>query len=237
MDKIKTVIADDESHCRKTLTQLIESSGDLILTGEGASTADVHRLICGLRPDLAILDIQMPGESIFKVLKTIDHPPAVIFQTAYAEFALEAFGVEALDYLLKPVSPGRFQECLTRIRKHFKRRVSEPALYPAQFAVKDGGLVRLIRTPEIRSIVSEEGYSFICTAKGRFISDDPLNVFESSLDPQLFFRTSRDAIVRLDEIELIEPEFNGTWVIHLKDKSRVSLSRRRAGELRRRIQF
>jgi DNA-binding LytR/AlgR family response regulator len=243
---INALIADDESHARLRLKELLSEHDDLKVIGEAVNGNEALEKIITGKPDVAFLDIHMPGISVFSSLSSLKDPPLIIFQTAYSKYAAEAFDINALDYILKPVSRDRLFQTIEKI----KEKLSAGGLQHPDTALLDfvekktdhitakvKSAVKLIPVNTIQKICFEDGLSFIYTPDGRFMSDNYLNYYENKLENAGFFRTNRTTIINLSQISAIHSMFQGTYLIELKDKTKVNLSRRRAFVLKKIIDF
>jgi len=243
---IRMIIADDEKHARERLVELLSEYGFFDLIGEAKNGNEALEMIVSRKPDVAFLDIHMPGVSVFDSISSLNDPPLIVFQTAYSEYATKAFNVEAVDYLLKPVSRQRLTQTVEKIKRQIELKPlqqsdgteKQPDKKAVEhLAVKVRGSIKLIPVKTISKICFEEGFSYIYADKERYISDKYLNYYERKLHSEGFFRTSRTALVNLQHISAIHAMFHGTYLVELKDKSTVELSRRRASELKKTIDF
>jgi len=239
--RIRTLIVDDESLARQKLRRYLADEGDVEIVGEARNGPEAITLTERLKPDLLILDIQMPGMNGFEVLEALVHPPLVIFATAYDQYAIRAFEVNSLDYLLKPFSKERLREALTRAKRwleggaHFEARLArllkslEKKPYLTKLVAKDVDKIVLIDVRDVLWIGSEKTLNFVHTRKGTYPTDRTLRELEQKLDPQQFFRIHRFTIVHIDAIAEIIPWFGGDYKVTLKDPEKTSLilSRRR----------
>ena len=244
-NKMKILIADDENPARERLKSILIEL-DYKICGEAENGDEVITKIISLKPQLVFLDINMPGINIFEMIKSLKEPPLIIFQTAYSEYAVEAFNIDAIDYLLKPYSKDRVKTALDKAERYINNQLydnedsiqnNSGEICQKYLTVKFGNSIKLINNDEIIRICFEEGFSFIYTDEGRFLIDISLNELETILPDNVFFRTSRNDVVKLSEITKIHPMFNGQYIIELKDKSKIHLSRRRARQLRQIIKF
>jgi two-component system LytT family response regulator len=253
-DKIRIVIADDERPARSFLAAMLRSSEDVDLIGEAADGAEAVRMIEQLRPDLALLDLQMPELDGLAVVTKLSKEslPLVAFVTAYDEHALIAFELNAIDYLLKPVEPRRLRRTLMRAHERLERADLRPAenerlLAAATSATPGGeGPVYLRRIPvrkrddivivavtDIASIVADGELLYLTTAAGdRHTITYRLKDLEARLDPATFVRLSRGAIVNLNTVQRVSPMPGGTYVVSLANGQRIPVSRIRARALR-----
>jgi two-component system LytT family response regulator len=205
-----------------------------------AEIADGDELIPVLRDksiDVAFLDINMPGPLVFKTIESLARPPLIVFQTAYSEYAVDAFAIEALDYLMKPISRERFRACVTKIKKAMEQRDRGPEHSITRVTVKYGNIMKVIELPDIYAISTVEGFSYIYTEEGRFLSDRSLNYFEEMLSSSRFYRVSRGTIVNLDFVKVLHPMFKGSYSLELKNGTKVIVSRRRMGRLKELLGF
>lgn len=230
---IKALIVDDERLARGELKSLLQSE-DIEIIGEAANGDEAIQLIEKLQPELVFLDIQMPGKTGFEVLEALDNMPQIIFTTAYDEFAIKAFEVNALDYLLKPIDPARLSEAITKAKKKAHSSIEinkgENNLLGLndQFFVKDGEHCWFIKLEDVRQFESAGNYTKVFFGNNKPLILKSLNALEERLDPQYFFRASRQNIINLKWIEKIDPYFNNTLLVHLKGGDKIELSRRQS---------
>ncbi len=242
---IRVIIADDEQHALERLKDLLSSYSQFRIVAEaGNGTVALEKMV-EVEPDVAFLDINMPGVSVFKSLASLQKPPLIIFQTAHSKYAADAFDINAVDYLTKPVSRDRFDQAITKIMEKLslqEKPKQEPAVEEEgevleKISVKLQGTIKIIPISRIHKICFEEGLSFIVTEEGRFLADHSLNYYEEKLSHQGFFRSNRANLVNLDFITTIHKGFKGNYLIELKDGSRIELSRRKAPVLKKRLDF
>ena len=238
---ITVLIADDEKHARERLKDLLAAYDMFEIQGEAQNGDEVIKILFSEKIDVAFLDINMPGVSVFNTISSLKNPPIIIFQTAYSEYAVDAFGINALDYLLKPVSEDRFKTAVDKILVELKtnniQTAHEKKSQIKSFSVKSGSIIKIIPIEKIYHITFEDGFCFIYTEKERFLADNYLNYYEEELKDSDFFRTNRKDIINLDYISSIHPMFNGNYIIELKNKAQITLSRRRTRELKDIIKF
>lgn len=251
MPDIRTLIVDDEIHARLRVSEMLASSPDIEIVGEARNGDEAVRLITALRPDLVFLDIQMPERDGFAVLAALDAPPpAVIFTTAHDTYALRAFEVHALDYLLKPYDRARFQQALDRARA-VVARIGDPAPdarldaliqelragspYLARIAVKSGGRVRVLPVHDIDVIEASGNYLRLFTKGASHLLRETMQNIEGRLDPRQFLRIHRSSIVNLDRIVELEPDYHGDYIVKLTDGRRLPLSRSYRDRLKGRL--
>lgn len=229
---MKTVIVDDERLARNELRRLLRAHEDVEIVGEAADAHTAGALVERVRPDLLLLDVQMPGGSGFELLEALADVPSVIFTTAYDRYALRAFEVSAVDYLLKPIAPDRLARALDRARA---ARPPVPVCAPPRIFVKDGDRCWLIPLAEIALLESIGNHTIIHYGAERPVVLRSLNQLEARLDPALFFRASRKHILNLACITSVDPWPSGGLLAVLRDGQRIEVSRRQAQELRARL--
>lgn len=246
--KIRTLIVDDEPLARQGLRLLARDAPDLEIIGECESGPDALVAMERDPPALVFLDVQMPEMDGFELLAKLprERLPLVIFTTAYNQHAVRAFEAHALDYLLKPIRPARFQESVARARAHLgnweaaaaarglldllaARQCAQPACpaepYLTRLTIKTTDKVVVVKTADIDSIESAGNYVAVNVGKESHILRETLNVLESQLDPEKFFRISRSAIVNLDRVKELQPMFKGEHVIVLQNGKRLAMTR------------
>ena len=240
---IKCLIIDDERLARQELRRILENHKNIEILDECGDAEDAITKIEELKPDLIFLDIQMPGKNGFEVLEEIIYTPEVIFVTAYDEFALKAFEVSALDYILKPVEENRFEESLKRVIQKIKeKREDADASLPSeqlgendQVFVKDGDKCWFVELGTIRLFESEGNYVRVYFDNNKPLILKSLNNLDKKLSDKLFFRANRKHIINLKWIDKIETWFNGGLLVILKDDKKIEISRRQAVKLKDRM--
>ena len=232
---MKAIIIDDERLARNELKKLLQEFPDVEVIGEAANANEGIDKIENLSPDIIFLDIQMPGKTGFDMLTELERAPHVIFVTAYDEFALKAFEVNALDYLMKPVDPKRLSDALMKVKqKDEEERLSYSNMNKGllgeqdQVFVKDGDRCWFVKLAEIRLFESVGNYAKVFFATNKPLILKSLNSLEERLDDKVFFRANRKHIVNLRMIEKIEPYFNGGLLLELNGGEKVEVSRRQA---------
>lgn len=232
---MRAIIIDDERLARKELGNLLEEYKNIEIVGEAANADEAYEMIQKSNPDLLFLDIQMPGKTGFELLEMLDNVPKVVFTTAYDEFALKAFEVNALDYLLKPIQPERLKESISKLpdEKPTEREASDKKLtLEDQVFVKDGDKCWFVSLSNIRLFESDGNYIKVYFDSNRPMIHKSLNALDEKLDPRSFFRASRKHIVNLSWVESIEPWFNGGLMVKLKGGDKVEVSRRQAAKFK-----
>jgi DNA-binding LytR/AlgR family response regulator len=241
---ITTVIADDESHARERLRDLLARFPQFEIIAEADNGNEALQLIITHKPDVAFLDINMPGMSVFQSIPSLQNPPLIIFQTAYSEYAADAYDINALDYLLKPLRFERLEKAVAKIiekrvlSKSENLKSSETLPKPAEHVtITISGKTKIIAAKDIVRISIEDGFCYLYTVNEKMISDKYLNYYEEKLMGSHFFRTSRTDIINLNNIAMINKEFQGTYTIEMKNGMQIDLSRRKAQELKKIVDF
>jgi two-component system LytT family response regulator len=232
---MRAIVIDDERLARKELIKLLEDFPEIEILGEAANADEAHELINSLNPDLLFLDIQMPGKTGFELLEMLDSVPKVIFTTAYDEYALKAFEVNALDYLLKPIQLDRLNETITKLEppKQAVTEEKEPMLgLKDQVFVKDGDKCWFVSLQDIRYFESDGNYIKVFFETFKPMIHKSLNALDEKLNDRDFFRASRKHIINLSWVESIEPWFNGGLMVKLKGGDKVEVSRRQAAKFK-----
>ncbi len=230
---IRAIIIDDERLARNELKKLLQDHSDIEVIEEAANVDDGIEKIELLNPDLIFLDIQMPGKTGFDLLAEVEKAPRVIFTTAYDEYAIKAFEVNALDYLLKPVEPKRLADAIQKLHIEISKEMvglhvnnRGPLTEFDQVFVKDGERCWFVKLGEIRLFESVGNYAKVFFGTNKPLILKSLNALEERLDDRMFFRANRKHIINLRWIEKIEPYFNGGLLVDLKGGEKVEVSRR-----------
>jgi len=231
---MKAIIIDDERLARLELKKLLQEFPEVEVVDEATNAEEGIAKIESLQPDLIFLDIQMPGKTGFDMLAELEKAPLVIFTTAYDEFALKAFEVNALDYLLKPIEPKRLADAIQKI--HFaeskesgteSENINTSLLTENdQVFVKDGERCWFVKLSEIRLFESVGNYAKVFFGNNKPLILKSLNALEERLDEKTFFRANRKHIINLRMIDKIEPYFNGGLLLELKGGEKIEVSRR-----------
>jgi two-component system LytT family response regulator len=229
---IQTLIVDDERLAREGLKNLLKEFPEIQIIGEASNADEALDMIDKLKPQLLFLDIQMPEKTGFDLLEELIETPAIIFTTAYDEFAIKAFEVNAMDYLLKPVQKDRLGEAIQKARKQLEELRSDrlrSKLQPTEKVfIRDGDRCWYIKLEDIRLIESAGNYAKIYFDKYQPLIHRTLNSLDERLSDQLFFRANRQQIINLNFLEKIEPFFNSGFLFYLKDGTKIEVSRRQA---------
>ncbi len=241
MAGMKILIVDDEQPARKKLRTFLEKEKEVALILEAGNGVEAARLISEDKPDLVFLDIQMPGMNGFEVIAAVGvgNMPAVIFVTAYDQYALAAFEVQAIDYLLKPFDQARFKKSFLRAVKHLEARTGNAVLlqrllaeigaektYLQRIMVSAGARFFFIKTSEILFLSAEEKYVNLHTEKGAYLIRETMSGLEARLDPSKFVRIHRSYLVNVDFIKELQPESHGDYLARLKNGAELPVSRR-----------
>jgi Response regulator of the LytR/AlgR family len=257
---LRVLIVDDEPLARERLRELLEEAPAVTVAGaaeDGPAAVDAIR---AQAPDLVFLDVQMPGKNGIDVIEEIGtgDMPATVFVTAYDQYAIKAFDLAAVDYLLKPFDDERFEEALRRAREQIANQeaaVSERLLrllherdpelldeesphdepYLERIAVQGRGKARIVPVDDLTHITADGSYAELHTGEDTYVIRERMKTLAARLDPDTFVRVHRSAIVRLDEIEMVLRGGGGNYAVRLKDDTRVSVSRSRVDELQDRL--
>ncbi len=240
--RIRTLIADDEPLARERLRALLARHADIDIIGECSNGADAIEAIGELRPDLVLLDVEMPQVDGFGVLEALDPDtlPAVVFISAHDQYAVKAFEAHALDYVLKPFDEARIDRALHRVRDRISHppgtRHIDPRLVSLleelrdrrrsdRLVVKTGGRVVFLRTEDIDWVEASGNYVRLHVGGDAHLLRESMKNMERRLDPSTFVRIHRSAIVNVDRIRELEPWFHGEYIVIMRDGTRLTASR------------
>jgi two-component system, LytTR family, response regulator len=234
---MRAILIDDERLARTELRKLLQDYPEIEIIDEASNAEEGLAKIESQQPDLIFLDIQMPGKTGFDLLSELDHAPQVVFTTAYDEYALKAFEVNALDYLLKPVEPRRLADAIEKLKKTFSLHnhdkkengfTENTSILSEndQVFVKDGERCWFVKLGDVRLFESVGNYAKVFFGANKPLILKSLNALEERLDEKVFFRANRKHIVNLRMIEKIEPYFNGGLLLELKGGEKIEVSRR-----------
>ena len=235
---MRALIVDDEELARQRLKRLLSAFPDVEVIGEAADGEEALERIAELAPDLVFLDVQMPGLSGIEVALSLPSPPPkIIFCTAYDEYAIEAFEVDAVDYLLKPASRARLGEALERVRSRGAGAMPAPGRTgpPRRFVGKLGYRYQVVPAGEVLFFTSDGGLTRLQTASRTLLMEPSLSDLERRLGPADFFRVSRRALVRLQEVAEVVPLAGGHGRVRMSNGEELAVSRRRMRELLQRL--
>ncbi|MHA4870351.1 LytR/AlgR family response regulator transcription factor [Duganella sp. PWIR1] len=225
---MRALLIDDERLARAELRRLLAAHPEVEIVGEAVNAADGLQQIAALKPDLIFLDVQMPGGSGFDMLAALENAPEVIFTTAFDQYALQAFEVNALDYLQKPIQANRMAAALQRCAVRQRAAVSTAA---RKLFIKDGERCWFVALQDIRLFESDGNYTRVYFGDQQPLMLRSLNQLEEKLDPQSFFRASRRHIVNIDHVEQVAPNDAGGLDLTLRDQA-VEVSRRRTPQFK-----
>jgi DNA-binding LytR/AlgR family response regulator len=253
MPAVRTVVVDDEQLARDRLLGFLGGVDGVTVVGEAGDGVEALKVIEEKHPDLVFLDVQMPGMDGFEVLKALRQPlPQVVFSTAYDEYAIRAFEVGAVDYLLKPYARGRVEESVARVRGRLDTAQEQPdwngllhrleerrAVYVTQIPVHSGKRILIVAVSDVLWFGVESRLVYAHTDERAFMTNYTLRELEERLDPALFFRAHKSSLVNLEHVKEIVPWFGGRYKLVMRDQggSEVALSRTQARELRARLRW
>jgi two-component system LytT family response regulator len=225
---MKALIVDDEPLARLELRRLLAAFAWVQVVGEAANIDEARVQIETLAPDLTFLDVQMPGGTGFDLLAQLDLPPRIVFTTAYDHYAVKAFEVSALDYLLKPIEPERLAAALVKIREATSRQATSGDLPLQQLFVRDGPRCWFLPVREVSLFVAEGNYVRLYWGKERPVLGRSLTAVEEKLGAKSFFRANRRQIVNLEFVQSVRLGLGGRLLAKLLDGSDIEISRRQA---------
>jgi two-component system LytT family response regulator len=238
---MKALLIDDERLARSELRRLLSEYPEIEIVGEASQTKQAREQMEELSPEILFLDVQMPGETGIDFLQSLEPPvPHVIFTTAYDEFAVKGFELNALDYLLKPVDPARLAAAINRLpglKQSALAKVAPAGRLDAtdKVFVREGERCWFVEVSQIRLLESEGNYTRVHFGDAQPQLFRSLNAMEERLDPKFFFRANRRQIINITWIANIEPWFSSGLLVHLKGGTKVELSRRQAQDFRDRM--
>lgn len=241
---MRAIIVDDEKLAREELSFLLKELPEVEIIGEAASGLDAILLIAQERPDLIFLDVEMPGMTGFELLEKLPPPhPAIIFTTAYEEFALKAFRADATDYLLKPIDPELLAKAVAKMEampeSGGRTGTGEGGLLKAEdrVFVRDGQRCWFVKVGSIRLMESEGNYTRLYIGNDKPLIYGALKAFQARLDPSQFFRANRTQIINLANVEKVSVGSNDELIVHMNDGSDVVMSRRMAQAFKEQMGF
>lgn len=240
-EKLQTLLIEDEELARNLLRSYLKDHPDVEIIGECENGFDGIKSINEKRPDLVFLDIQMPKITGFEMIELLDYRPQIIFTTAYDQYALKAFELNAVDYLLKPFSKERLLAAVEKVKQRIQNadepdeRLEELSNfrpgegYIDRVVVKDRHKIHIITVDQIRYIESLDDYVMIYTHDGRHMKQKTMKYFENNLDPNNFIRIHRSYIVQVDNIAEIQQYEKESYIVILKDKDKTKLKVSKSG--------
>ncbi len=240
---IRTLLVDDEDLARTALRRALAPAADIEIVGEATNGIEAVGMIGELRPDLVLLDIEMPGFDGFEVVQHLTNPPAIIFATAYDEYAVRAFEANAIDYLLKPVQQDRLDRALERVRQRLGdasqgqgsrvREIARERTGPLRrVAARRGKRIVIVPLREVIRVEIEDKLVFAVTVTDRLLIEKTITELETLLEPSGFLRISRGELVNLEAVKELVPWFSGTWRVKLTNGEERDVSRERARQLK-----
>lgn len=248
--KIRTLIIEDEEPARDLLKTFLSSFEEIDLIGECNDGFSGLKAINEMQPDLVFLDIQMPRLTGFELIELLDEMPEIIFTTAYDEFALKAFDLNAVDYLMKPFSKQRLRQAVDKVVERFKSKTSsknevqklveqmqERSKPLERIVVKSGSKIHVIPIEAIEQIEAQDDYVMIHSAEGRFMKKETMTALEQNLPEDQFLRIHRSHIVNINQIQRIEQYGKENYLLILKNGNSVSVSKSRIKDLKRELDF
>ena len=235
MKEITCVLVDDEELARNLLKEFLGEHRDVVVVGEADRGKDAVKLINEKKPDLVFLDVQMPGMYGFEVIQLLEHRPAIIFSTAYDQYAIKAFDNNAVDYLLKPLDQDRLNQAIERIRENIGEGNDLKSLlatlkgegdnYPKSLFVQKSEKYLNLNVEDITYLEASGDYTVVSTGDDQFLSSSGISRVEAKLNPEKFIRIHRSTIINLDHLKEIEKHFNGGLVVTMKNGKKFSVSR------------
>lgn len=245
--RIKVLIVDDEEPARKLIAEYLSDVGEILVTGESANGFEAIKAIQEDPPDLIFLDIQMPKITGFELLEVIGPGPEVIFTTAYDEYALKAFELDAVDYLLKPFPADRFRKAVYKAIERIKARgkgveapvdrlrtrLSEETGELKRVVVRSGSRLVVIPVDKISHITAEGDYVMIVSGLGNFLKETTMKFMEEKLPPDRFIRVHRSHIVNIEQVAGVEPYSKDSHLAIMKNGERVRISQEGYKKLRK----
>ena len=231
---MRAFLVDDEPLARRELRRLLAGHADIEIVGEAGQAAEAVRAIASLAPDLLFLDIHMPQTTGFELLESLDRLPHVIFTTAHDAYALQAFEVGAIDYLLKPIAPARLASALARVAERSREPARDFAPGDRPLLVREGDRSWFVRLRDIEVFEAAGNYAQLHFGPHRPLLLRSLQQLEERLDPEMFFRASRQHLVNLSFVERFETGVRGELIAHLRGGRAVPFSRRQSTLFRQR---
>jgi two-component system LytT family response regulator len=231
MKKIKTLIIDDERSARNEVRRMLQAYPEIEISGEASNAEEAGRLVSEIHPDLLLLDIQMPGQSGFDLLESLDEVPMVIFITAFDQYAVKAFEVSAMDYLMKPIRDERFPKAMEQVTTHFAKHATQEK----RVFIKEGNQYHFINWSEVYLIESMDNYARLWYGDHKkVLIKSSLNQLEERLDATVFFRANRAQLINTHFIEMMKNR-NGKIFVTLKGKDEIEVSGRQSAKLKQYI--
>ncbi len=250
MEKIRVVIIEDEELGREVIKKYIQDIDDLEIIAECENGFEGAKAINDLKPDLVFLDIQMPKLNGFEMIELLDtqNRPEIIFTTAYNQYAIQAFELNAIDYLLKPFSKERFIEAAKKAvvklknKENNKRDISPLTQRPLtdtleRVVVKSNHKINVIPTSKIKYLEAQDDYVMIYSTEGKYLKQTTMKYFETHLNKEEFLRVHRSYIIRLDQVNQLEPYGKDSYIARLKDGATIKISKSGLKLLKEKLNF
>lgn len=248
--KIRAVIIEDEEPARQLLKTFLQSFEQIDLVGECSDGFSGLKTINDMQPDLVFLDIQMPRLTGFELLELLDDLPEIVFTTAYDEYALKAFELNAVDYLMKPFSKQRLSQAIDKVTERFKlksnsreklgklvEQMQHKSRPLERVVVKSGSKIHIIPVQDIEQVEAQDDYVMLHTSQGRFMKKETMSTMEQNLPEEHFIRIHRSNIVNVSQIQRIEQYGKESYVLILKNGNQVNVSKSRIKDLKRELDF
>jgi two-component system LytT family response regulator len=251
--RIRAFLVDDEALALKRLSRMLTATGRVDIAGTDTDPVEAREQILKLKPDVLFLDIEMPGMSGFEMLAELDPQPVIVFTTAYDQYALKAFGVNSLDYLLKPIEQAQLDRALDKIERMSRGSEPRPELrelldrlnvvaaaqpeYPARIASRIGERVELVELERVTHFFAADKLTYAATPAKNYVVDQTIQELEQRLDPRKFIRIHRATLLNLDHLHDLHAWFAGRMLVRLKDekKTELAVSRDRVKALKERL--
>lgn len=242
--KLRAVMADDEELARRVLREYLAGEADIEIVAECANGFEAVKAVNEAKPDVVFLDVQMPKLDGFEVLELIDHPAAVVFVTAFDQYAMKAFDAAAVDYLLKPFGVERLRAALGRVRtslreakpaelhRDLQNAARPPGEYLERMVVKDGPRVHVIPAVKLDYAEAQDDYVALRSDGKSWLKEQTISSLEAALDPRRFIRLHRSFLVNVERIARIDANTKDTWLAVLHDGSKIPVSRGGYGRFR-----
>jgi two-component system LytT family response regulator len=237
MKTLRAIIADDEELARRILREYLAKEPDIEIAAESPNGFEAVKAVNDLRPDVLFLDVQMPKLDGFEVLELVEPEVAVVFVTAFDQYAMKAFDAAAVDYLLKPFTSDRFRAAVDRVRsrlataapapppRDLKLAARGPGEYLERLVVKDGPRVHVIPVSRLDYAEAQDDYVALRSEGQNWLKQQTVSSLEAALDPRRFLRVHRSFLVNMERIARVEPNTKDTWLAILRDGSKIPMSR------------
>ncbi|HEY6390333.1 MAG TPA: LytTR family transcriptional regulator DNA-binding domain-containing protein [Bryobacteraceae bacterium] len=250
---MRAFLIDDEALALKRLSRMLAVTGRVSIAGSSTDPVEAVQAVMEAKPDVLFLDIEMPGMNGFQILSQLDPQPMVVFTTAYDQYALQAFGVNSVDYLLKPIEAAQLNRALDKIERmrggveprpelrelleRLAAATAKPAEYPDRIASRTGERVEFVELSRVTHFFASDKLTYAATAAKNYTIDHTIQELEQRLDPRKFIRIHRATLVNVDCVHELHAWFAGRMVLRLKDEKRTELavSRDRVRALKQRL--